>query len=460
MGQVIALDEQERGLDLSLPWWLGQVLNDKTNDRRFWITKGLGAGGTYGLAIWHYLMCLINNRSRFSWSIAPTFQQVADTLLPTFAEVLSTQFGLVEGKDFEITASMRPRITFKNATRQEIHFKSANHPGRLVGTSVSHISGTEVGLWKREAYEKSSSRLRCPKAEYTQYLGEGTPEGFNWWEKEANFTEGEDVARNARRIILHTADNTHLKSTYVDNLTRTYEHDPGKLESYLYGRFVPFTKGTAYWEFAQSRCVVLDVAASPQLPLILSFDFNKSPAWVAVQHQPYEKNGRRFKRFTVLAEGDGKARGLLDACAQIKEKFPRETWGRVPVEVYGDPSGYFDSHKSPSCDFDVVYQNLRSNFGNLTILADHEPPRIRNRLERHNALFAYGQLVISAWCQNVIRSHTQSALKDGAWKIVKPADDDWTHFADALGYYLFQVTKHEDLENPDRKKILGLNKHI
>lgn len=455
---MIALAYDRRAgqqIDLEVPWWVSDTLQDGTDDRRFWITKGLGSGGTYGLAHWHYIQCLYNARSRFSWCIAPTYQQVADTLIPTFGEVLQSAFRLVEGVDYHLITSGRPRIEFPKR-QQEIHFKSANRPDRMVGASVSHISGTEVGLWPRMAYEKSSARLRCPKAVRRQYLGEGTPEGFNWWEKEANFEEGVNEERNARRIVLHTADNTHLKPGYVDQLRRTYEYDPAKLESYLYGKFVSFTKGTAYWEFFESRNVVLDVKPSPYLPILLCFDFNKYPiAWVAMQRQPHEKRGVRYHRFVALAESCGKSRGLQEGCAEFMAAFPSSEWRDARIEVYGDPSGYAGSAVSTLCGYDQILSFLRSRYSNVSLQAAKAAPRIQARLERTNALLAYEMYVVAAWCRNLIKSHKLTNLKEGLWEFEKPQGDDWTHWADASGYPLFQLTDEKDLENPNRKKVYG-----
>lgn len=455
-----ALKLVEKTVIKTLPDWVFDCLDDRTQDRTFWITKGLGAGGTYGLAIWHYLRCLDNYQSRFSWAIAPTYQQVADTLLPTFTEVMTNVFNLEELTDFEVIQSGRPRILLKK-TKQEIHFKSANRPDRMVGPSISHISGTEVGLWPRMAYEKSSARLRCPKANFLQTMGEGTPEGFNWWQKEADLNTEIDEERNYRRIILHTADNEFLKPGYVDRLIRTYEYDPAKLESYLYGRFVPFTKGTAYWDFYESRNVVLDVAASPFLPVRMCWDFGVSPLpWVAIQRQPIERHGQRHHRFVALAEGSGKARGLMDACAEFVAWFDPVKYAETPIEIDGGHDGYFGSHLSNSCAYDQILQYLRRYYRRVSIVAAKSAPDIKDRLERCNALFAYQTYVIAAWCRNLIHSHRMSALKEGTWELEKKRGEDPTHFADAASNALFNLTKGMDLENPNRRRIQGLNREI
>jgi len=446
-------------VEATFPGWVVDVLEDDTPERVHWITKGLGSGGTYGLALWHYAMCTINDKSRFSWSIAPTYQQVQDTLIPTFSEVLQTVFNLVEGHDFTIIKNGRPRIEFHKA-QQEIAFKSAREFERMVGPSVSHVSGTELGLWDRQAYDKSQARLRCPKANRLQYFGEGTPEGFNWWEVEANFAEGLNVEKNARRIILETSENYHLPPGYVGKLERTYSYDPQKLESYLRGLFVNFARGNAHWEFRESRNIVVGgMLGTTYVPIALCFDFNKTPiAWVAAQKRAESSRGSdRVARYYALAESSGHSKGLLEACAEFIAQFPPQEFRSTPIHVYGDASGYAGSVLAANCGYDQIRQYLSSRYDDVTIKAARANPRVQTRLERMNALFAYRLALVNPTCKNTIRSLTQTALKPGTWDVAKPKGEDWSHWSEALGYYLWADTKGVDLENPNRERASGTN---
>lgn len=380
--------------------------------------------------------------------------------MPTFAEVARTTFGLIEGRDYKLIFAGSPRMELLR-TRQTIYFKTANRPDRLVGPSVSHISGTELGLWERVAYEKSSARLRCPKAKCRQYLGEGTPEGFNWWQAEADIAGEVDEARNYRRFTLWTSDNRHLPSNYVDNLARTYAYDAGKLESYLFGRFVPFTKGTAYWEFRHSRNVTLDLRPTPQLPILFCWDFNISPlAWVVAQKRIIDRPAYRFERYEALAESSGRAKGILDACVEFMYQFPPEEYRDTPIQVYGDPSGYAGHVLSPNCAYDQILQSLRGRYRRVEICAERHAPEIKARLERTNALLAYERLLIGAWLKNTISSFSRTSLKEGTWKIEKPSGEDWTHYGDALGYMLFQLSSTTDLEPLSPRRRWGINRPL
>lgn len=460
MSSALALSTPSKTiLNVIQPDWVWDILQDKTKNRRFWITKGLGSGGTYGAAIWHYSMCLINRWSKFSWAIAPTYQQTQDTLIPTFVDVFQNLFQLEEGEDYKVIRSQYPRIELTKY-KQTIFLKSGNRPEHFVGPSISHCLMTEPGLMQRMAYEKSSARLRCPLARSLQYLGEGSPEGMDdWYEKEANFDEGLDETKNKRRIILWTDDNPVFDESYVQNLEQTYSYDPHKLQSYRYGLFVPFTKGTAYWEFKHSRNVKLDLRPIPNVTLTMTWDWNHTPlAWCALQKQTvWTKDGGKYDRYAVLAESTGKYSGILDSCAEFISQFPPEIYRDTPIEIDGGCDGYNKSHLSASSAFQQVYDALKNYYTNVSIVAAKAAPRIQARLQKHNAMLAYGYLVLPKWCNNTIKSHEKTNLVKGTWQIEKPQGDMVSHWGDALGTAIYRLTKHIDFEKPNSKQIYGFN---
>jgi len=344
----------------------------------------------------------------------------------------------------------------------EVHFHSGARPDLMIGTNISHFLITEVGTQKEEVYTKAQTRTRCPKAKVRQGLCEGTPEGFNWYQERADFGGGVpdayDPVNLARRFTLWTEDNQRLPADYVEKLRRTFGYDQAKLESYLYGRFVAFTKGTAYWEFFASRNVVLDVKPSPFLPLVFSWDFGVSPLpWVAIQKQPHEKRGRQYRRFVQVAEGSGNARGVLDGCAEFISQFPPSEYRGTKIEIDGGHDGYHGSHLAESCAFNQIRDCLRRYYDNVVIVAMKSAPTVQESLNKTNALFAYELSVVAAWCRNTIKSFEQSSLKNGTWELLKPKDADPTHFGDAHRAAIFRLTQGIDIVNPNREKVLGFS---
>jgi len=444
---------------VTTPDWVFDAYEDDTQFRTFYVTKGLGSGGTYGSAIWHYLQCLKNIGAPLSWSIAPTYQQIADTLLPTYSTVLQEEFQLTEGIDFEVISSQRPKIILKK-TKQEIHFKSANRADRLVGPSISHASGTEPGLWKEEAFQKTIARIRHPKAKTLQRLFEGTPEGMgNAYELRANFPEGVDEKKNAVRIILHTEDNETLPAGYIQSLTEAYESDPAKLESYLRGIFTAFTKGTAYWEYRSSRNVALDAKITQLVPIIFCWDLGVSPlAWVAMQHQPHQRRGYHYNRYVAVAEGSGRARGVYDATAEFIATFDPKLYKNTPIEIDGGHDGHVGQVLNGVSAYSEVYRVLKKYYSRVSITAGVSAPDVKDRLEQVNRLLLHELFVVAPQLKNLRKSLESTSLKEGTWELDKKKNKDHSHFADAPGYPLYARTAGKDLLNPFAKRILGTSR--
>jgi len=443
-----------------IPWWVFDAIEDRTKDRRFYVTKGLGSGGTYGGCIWHVHKCLETPGVKFSWAVAPTYLQVVDTLIPTFCEVMQHIFGWAEGDDYAVVRSGRP-VIYLLRTGQEIQFRSAQHADRLVGPTISHLLGTEPGLWPEIAFEKSAARVRHRDAACQVFL-EGTPEGLgDRWEQLANFSPGIDEERNAWRIVLHSADNPFVSASYNRNLGITYAHDPAKLEAYTKGTFTSFTKGTAYWNYVDRHpLVTLGIRPDKALPLIWCWDFNRSPlAWIVMQRGFQTRAGMRMPCFRVLFESSGNSKGLLEAVGEFMARLPAAEWGQHRIEIYGDASGFFGSHKSPLCDYSQIesYMRQKSRYTNVSVLAQRANPEVRPRLERVNALFAYEMVQIEASCSRLRSGLCRTALKEGTWDIEKPTRDMWTHYPDAFGYGVYALTQDLDFEIPAELKVYGLS---
>lgn len=379
--------------------------------------------------------------------------KLGNIFLPAFIDIAFRHYGMREGIHYDIVTSKQVEIRI-HSTQQTIIGHSALKYQLMVGESISHFTGTEVGFYKsNEWFQKCKQRCRCPKASVLQGMGEGTPEGDTPYRELADIVDfyetGQiDEERNFKRIRLESDDNPHLPEGYIEqNIVKPLAHDPSKLESYRYGRFVSFNKGTAYWEFIFSRHTVLDVRASPQLPVIFTWDFQRTPlSWVVLQRQPFDRAGIRKSRFVALGESSGKARGLFDACVEFAVQFPVEQYRFTPIEIYGGHDGFFEKHNTESCDFGMIEQYLKKlGYRNVRVLAATAAPRIQTRLERTNAYLAYDQLVIARWLTNVIKSYEKATLIEGTWNLEKPHKKDYTHYGDAIDYAIYEITKDEEL---------------
>jgi hypothetical protein len=368
-------------------------------------------------------------------------------------------FHWVPGRDYRIIRGQDTHIRLLQ-TGQKIALKSCRHPDVLVSDTISHYTITEMGQIEKEAFDNIHARLRCNQAVRLQGCGEGTPEGLeHWWAEVANFPEGEDKDGNYRRIILPTRVNRHNPDGYLASLERRFAHDKQRLLSYTEGVFTPFTKGSAYWEFVQSRDVVLDVRPQATRTITMGWDFNVSPlAWTALQEQIIDHPAYRYNRYVALNESSGNSRGLLDACAEFIQKFPPAQFKDTRIEIDGDPNGWAGHASATRCPYEQIIDYLRTVYTNVVIVAERYAPGVQSRLELVNKLFTYRRFVIGAWCRNLIKSLSTSCLKKGTWDILKTRDEnDWTHWSDGVGYPLVRLTRGMKFEDQIGKKVYGIN---
>ena len=442
------------------PFWLQEIFEDETEDRDFYITKGLGSGGTFGSAVWHFAMCLINKNSKHSWHVSPTYTESLIVALPEFEKVLTEFYGLTEGSHYRVIYGAPPKIVF--SWGQVIRFMSAERWKKLVGANISHSTATEPGIFHAEAFNKISDRTRCPNAKRIQRLWEGTPEGVdNEYAKRADFRVGVEPKRNARRVIVTTYQNPHLKPGYVQSLERRYEHDPGKRASYIDGLFKPFTRGTAYPDFVESALVTDQI--SPQLlDIHLTFDWQASPiAWSAWQKQTHFVGQGLVKvdYLAMLAESSGHSRGLKDAVNEFVYAFPAAQYGRQTVFLWGGHDGYAANMFADQSAFSLVRQELqRAGFSNVSIKAPRAAPKVRERLEIVNSLFRARCVKLGDWCRNSIKGYSQAALKDGTWELIKKRGEDPTHFPDAGDYFLYHQARAMGVHGESNKRSAGVSR--
>jgi hypothetical protein len=434
--------------EIKAPAWLEQVLTDQVPFRDFYITKGLGSGGTFASAMWHFSMCLINRKSKFSWHVSPSYTESLIVAIPEFEKVLTEVFGLIENKHYWVTYAQPPRISFRWG--QVIRFMSAQRYKKLVGATISHATGTEPGLFHEEVFKKVEARCRCPNAKLIQRFWEGTPEGMgNEYEKLANFEEGVNEKQNARRVIVTTFMNKHLPEGFAQKLANGYANDPGKLKSYIYGIFAPFHRGTAYPNFMESINCSKDIEASSD-DINLSFDWQASPlAWGAWQKQT-EFIGNaytKFERLVQVAESSGNSRGIRDAVNEFTMAFPVKEFAATQINLWGGHDGHSPSHLADTSAFSIV-KKLLNDLGYYKVLvkAPRSAPAVRDRLEIVDQLFAQRLVRIGIWNRNTIKGYSETALKEGTWELDKRRGKDTTHFSDASDYFLFYAAKDMNLD--------------
>lgn len=453
--------------DLAVPFWTYDALEDVTQDRVFLVHGGFNSGKTFGASIWFLNSVFRNRDSSMSWAVAQTHSKVRDILIDTFVTVLHEVFGLQAGRDFEVSISSPARISFKGM-RHTIYLHSGTRPDLMVGSNIASYLITEAALQKREVFLRCESRARCPRAKVVQGMLESTPEGFNWFYDMANFEGAVNPEKNYRRWQLHTTDNPSIRPGYVQKIERAFGHDKNRLRSYLYGEFLPFTHGTAYWEFVHSRNVLVDkpAVASPFLPLVFSWDLGVNPlAWIVIQRQPHQGSpfSERTFRYVALEECELKPKSIVEACAEFRVKFPLHEFRDTEIDIDGGHDGHTSDYSSGKSFYRMIEETLRDyGYRRVHVRAARSAPHHETSFNQVAMLMAYGHYVVNPHLTNLIRSHTESAFRPGTWELDKPrgteengTPKDPTHFGDAARAALFRLTQDIDIATLTDNRVLG-----
>lgn len=431
---------------LMLPSWACQILNDPFHER-FAITGGLGSGKSANVTIVALLKMFQMTKAEQFWDIVPTYPKIDDSLLPTYAfafERLQMQAGI----DYRIVRS-KPTVIHLLRTNQHIRCISGDRPELMVSANIGGYIIREAGLMKAEAFENAEARTRDRRAGKTFGFVEGTPEGDGYYKDNFDINKS-DPERKLRRFVLHTADNAaNLVDGYVERLHRTFQHNPAKVRSYLYGEFSSFRSGDVFAQFVESRNVIEPVRADPNIPISLCFDFNATPlTWTAWQMQSYTSKFLSRKREIALAESSLKCTDLLGAAIEFGLAFPPEIYGNTPIEIWGDRTGHARSHKASGTDFSNLQNYLQESYRYVTVKASRKVTPIRASVDVVNRLLLYELILVCENCVNLRRSFNTTRWKND--DLEKKQGETHTHHGDGCRYRIYDLYKDADVDDITR----------
>jgi hypothetical protein len=431
-------------------WWVHEAIEDTTRYREFGISAGLGAGKTFGSVDWHFNRTQQNKNCKFSAFAMPIYQKIHDAAIPTYEKYLQAR-GYVYGAHYKILKTPFPKLVFNNG--HEVHFISANRPDRMVAVEYSHAVCSESGAYEKAALDLITTRVRDAQAQILQTMFEGAPQGITHFATlfdEAQSAGWQEIAdrdylnanKNRRRFRLTSFDNPYLPEGYVDKLLSIYEGNQPYINSYVYGIFCPLVEGSAY-NYFNSSLVIEDIEASPHQDIFLTWDFNANPlAWVALQQQTFEEYGYRKKRFIAIDEANQQSATLSQACVEFAFKFAPERFGNTRIRVHGDSSGHASSHKVTHSDYEQIAKFLRElGFKNVSIEAAKSNPPETVSVEALNSWLRNDEHYINKRCTNYQRSLIMTRWREGVKKLDKPANDKWTHWADAVKYLAWRLSE-------------------
>ena len=222
--------------------------------------------------------------------------------------------------------------------------------------------------------------------------------------------------------------------------------DPLLYQQEYEASFVTYA-GRAYYSFERESHAVKQLPYNPTAPLILCFDFNKSPGTCAIlQEQAYEGPRKDVAKKVTAAIGEiwiPKNSNTPMVCNQVVDR-----WGQHRGEVlaYGDATGGItttQSSRTSGSDWDQIEAIMTKHFGNrfmMDVPLANPPERVRinamnSRLKTYDGLVHF--LLDEKKCPRLINDLESVGLTDdGKGKLDKPKGDPLTHISDGVGYYV------------------------
>lgn len=240
-------------------------------------------------------------------------------------------------------------------------------------------------------------------------------------------------------FVVPTTRNITLRQDYIDALgaldTVTHQQKVGAL-------FVDNRGGATYYAFNRDAHV-RKTRYHPDLPLVLSLDFNKDPLCSVVRQENPPGFVQWIQEYVFSP-------GTSDMTAQaFLADFDRH---RGPVYIRGDATQPGKTATVGTSDYHVIHQLLGRQFGmdKVEVHVRRSNPSIVKRIADMNSMFcnARGEtrMAVHPRCRRFIRDLIQTRNAEGTRVPDKAMQKMLTHLSDAAGYDI-------ELEFPSARQI-------
>jgi hypothetical protein len=441
--------------------------NELPEHRWTLLLGGIGSGKTFMGGVWVCDRAISSPKSRGMIS-ANDYGQLARATLVTFVEVCRT-FNIplvpwretIEDNAIAIARAQHCYIGHEKAFAYVIsanNFSGKVQSGR--GLQIDWFWGDEFAYAPEQAFLTIDGRLgREKNKEKGHGLLTTSPAGYNYlYAKFGDPKRSEKLIQNHQMTNISTIDNIHLSDDYVESLKGNYSDELYQQE--IEGKFVNTSIGLIYKYFDRQTHALQGEDAElleydPNLPLLLTFDFNHTPiVCLAAQQRGSEIH---FCREWSIMDSD--IWELTESIVDWVEKY-----GIPPeIQIFGDATGRARTAASRLSSWDIVFQGLEplaalGGKGYLVRKFADANPFVVNRVHSVNQLFRQNRCYIHfANCQNFIKDLEQVTWSDEG--INKSDNPLLSHLSDAAGYLIHSIYpfKKETRERKlGKKKIRGL----
>lgn len=350
-----------------------------------------------------------------------------------------------------------------------ITFKNGSHI-RLVPTNVDpdrlRGPGLDLALWDEYKDIKPEAReIVAPAMSDMSRLGRsifvGTPGGFDHFHEliENNLTNP-----NYSIYKYTTADGGYV--TWEEILQKANEMDSRMWMQEFLASTINFSEGISYYSFDRTQNM-RPISFDPDLPIILSMDFNVKPYCTLILQYQHGLVGSLSPIPTNLSSGSGSLYvldELIIAANANTEKMcdlflnrtrgycqlvQRNNWGaKLKVIVTGDASGTAAHTSANFSDWQLVrnFFSSHSDIYEMNFAVPASNPHVRSRVQGVNSVLCSAsglrRLFINSTCEWLRKDLESVVWADTACTVLdQKTHPALTHVSDALGYAVALVNE-------------------
>lgn len=416
--------------------------------RHLLLLGGIGSGKTTVGAAWAISRCIQDSQARGA-IVANTFGQLSRSTILGLVEVcrkynvpLEPYADSAEDQALRIVNSQRCYIGKDRAFVFVLSMGSFTGTTQAArGLQIRWYWGDELAYSPESAFLTLDGRLgRGVGSMQGQGVITTSPNSFNWL-----FDKFADPNRDARTTQLYqlikvsSRENViHLGEDYLSSLEANYTDELARQE--LLGDFVNSAVGLVYKYFDRRvHCLRDDDAEileyDPNLPLMLSFDFNYSPA-ICVAAQQRQNEIHFFKEWFIL-DSD-----LWELTESVTD-WIIENGDPASLLIFGDATGHARSANSRLSSWDIVTEQLKpitkyKPQGYLIKKFAKSNPHVINRIHSVNLLFKQNRCFLDfVECPNLIKDFEQVTYTPD--KAIAKENALLSHLSDAAGYLIHSL---------------------
>lgn len=470
-----------RTFEVPVKFWQGgaRLFYDETK-RDHIIFAGVGYGKSWAGIRWARRRMLRNfgSRSKKGAIIAPTHKHLKFHHVPLFKDALR-EIGYFEGVHYTVDQQHNIlSFTKKSGIQYQVFFVSMENWKALVAWEFDWLWWDEPGFGSEELKMFVDQRVnRLKDTPLGQTLYTGVVQIVNWYYKRfgvgAQFEIGdtynlpdwvEQIApgyggrelvrfRESDRILcLHgsTFENPEIGLDYHVQQYESYGYLESKYRGQVLGEAIAINTNAVYETFDPGASVgdyPVDFMGETMV-LHLCMDFNVGNMSGAVV-QSYQ--GSEY----VVWENPRTCHITADVCKAFIEAFPPEKFGNRHVYIYGDASGFNDYPTARTIDgsYSIAQDSLKGKYAKVIVKARRDTIPQETRVmstQKYHANSAAKRpfgLYVDRKCRKLVDSWNTTSWDPKSGDIKKGGDNDTTHMAEAVDYYMVVAHPPLNLKN-------------